>query len=802
MALPVEVNPIFEGNRYPIQRSLRFRKSVTAYLNRTFGAPTSQNTWTISFWVKRGILSSGMDLFSAGTSNRLEIILAANDTLQIADASTTFIVTNAVLRDPSSWYNIVIRANGSGAAFQVYINCVLTTNSTTNNLTTSYWNASGVVHYVGALGGFSSNYFDGYLAEIVFVDGQSLAPTSFGAYNEFGVWAAQKYGGTYGNNGFYLPFNDPTSATTLCYDRQLGYTDTSKNNWTPNNISVTAGPTYDAMTDVPPPSTIQNVAAGNYATFNPIDTSGTAGSIADGNLKLTGGSAAWYQSRCGFGMTSGKWYWEVTILSTNTSSNGITIGISNSSTLIAGYVAGSQTNTWIYNNNSSGRKNLNGTGSAYGIAYVTNDVVGVAFDADAGTLTFYVNNSSQGIAASSGLPNPAFPVVSCYGTDNVAINFGQRPFSYTPPSGFLPLNSNNLPAPTIPNGAKVMAATTYTGNATARTISPTTSGVSYGNNPLNTSFKPDFVWIKSRSNALNSGLMDSPRGPTKLLISNTTNAEQTLTDELTSFNVDGFSLGVSANGYTNYNTYTYVGWQWNAGSGSSTIPSGGSITPTGASINVSAGFSVITYTAPVGTSTDTIPHGLGVGPSFIIVKCRVTSAVYNSWGVYHSSLGATKYLELNTNVAAGTASTWWNNTAPTPSVFSVGSQFLEDNSTYVAYCWTPISQYSSFGSYTGNGSTDGPFIFTNMRPRWIMVKRTDLSEGWEILDTSRNTYNAVNSLLEANTVNAEITNTSRDTDYLSNGFKIRNSSNAMNASGGTYVYAAFAENPFKLALAR
>jgi len=238
----------------------------------------------------------------------------------------------------------------------------------------------------------------------------------------------------------------------------------------------------------------------------------------------------------------------------------------------------------------------------------------------------------------------------------------------------------------IPDGRTVMAATLYTGTGAAASISNAVNGVS---------FQPDWVWIKSRSNALNSGLMDSVRGATKLLISNATNAEQTLTDELTSFNTNGFSLGVSSNGYTNYSPYTYVGWNWKAG-GTAVSNTAGSITSS-VSPNTTAGFSVVTWTGTA--SGATVGHGLGVAPKMIIIKNR--SSVAN-WAVWHTSYGGstnTDYQYLNDTMAkgGGGAANNWNGTAPTSSVFSVGDTAASNGSSalMVAYVFCAVAGYSA-----------------------------------------------------------------------------------------------------------
>ena len=280
---------------------------------------------------------------------------------------------------------------------------------------------------------------------------------------------------------------------------------------------------------------------------------------------------------------------------------------------------------------------------------------------------------------------------------------------------------------------------------------------------------------------------------TKALISNSSNAETTDVQGLTAFNTNGFTVGTD----TNYNklSATYVGWQWQAGQGSSSSNTNGSITST-VSVNASAGFSVATYTSSgAAGSAATVGHGLGVAPAFIIVKSRNDTF---SWQVYHVSLGNANSLNLNLTSASG-ASTVWNNTTPTSSVFSIASVINYTPDTYVAYCWTPIAGYSAFGSYTGTANADGPMIYTGFKPKLIMTKRTDSTSAWYLFDSARNPYNVVDGELAANTSGAEATGSS-DFDFLSNGFKCRNTSAGTNASGGTYIYMAFAANPFKNSL--
>jgi hypothetical protein len=302
------------------------------------------------------------------------------------------------------------------------------------------------------------------------------------------------------------------------------------------------------------------------------------------------------------------------------------------------------------------------------------------------------------------------------------------------------------------------------------------------------------VWIKGRNNATNNNLTDSVRGVTKLLFSNSTAAEATFSGGLSSFDSGGFSLASGGDTGFSASGYTYVAWQWKAG-GTAVSNTAGSITSS-VSANTTAGFSVCTFTAQ-SSGTATVGHGLGVAPSMIILKSR---AIVDAWAVYHISLGNTNYLTLNTTNASIANSVLWNNTSPTSTVFTLGTGFV-GNGSEVAYCFAPVAGYSAFGSYTGNGSADGPFVYLGFRPRYILIKKTDTAgNNWFVWDTSRDTYNPEQNYLWPNSSSAEGVDVALDA--LSNGFKIRVTSANYNGSGGTYIYACFAEVPFKFANSR
>ena len=515
---------------------------------------------------------------------------------------------------------------------------------------------------------------------------------------------------------------------------------------------------------------------GNYCTMNPLANGGLT--LSNGNLDISRATASWKNARGTIAYpASGKWYWEYTCSSVSDSTNGPKVGIVVSQASLDD--PGGDAFGWAYLGYNATIWN-NGVPSAYGATYTNGDVIGVAFDADAGTLVFYKNGASQGTAFSSLSSGPYFPVLGIYGTGSGSANFGQRAFAY-PVSGFKALVDTNLPTPVVAKPNTVMDVVLYTGNGSTQTI----SGLA---------FSPDFVWYKSRVSAVfNHGLFDIVRGAQNFLASNSTAAELGSIAGVSAFNSDGFTLGSDAGGNTS--TASMVAWAWDAGT-STVTNTAGSITSQ-VRANVSAGFSVVTYTAP-SSGAWTTGHGLGVAPQFIITKSR--SNAY-SWGTYHVSIGNTGRLDLNTtNAVTTTQNAAWNNTSPTSTVFSVGSDWAGSGITYVAYCFAPVVGYSSFGSYVGNGSSDGVFVYTGFRPRWIMLKRSDSTESWIIIDAVRDAYNLSANNLFPNLSIAE--QGSASLDILSNGFKLRSTTTGGNVSGGTYIFAAFAESPFQYARAR
>lgn len=336
---------------------------------------------------------------------------------------------------------------------------------------------------------------------------------------------------------------------------------------------------------------------------------------------------------------------------------------------------------------------------------------------------------------------------------------------------------------TIDKPSKYFNTVLWTGNGGTQTI----TGVG---------FQPSLVWGKSRSVNYEQSWIDFIRGGTKYLFSNGVSAESTDANAITSFNSDGFSIGSSPY-IGNANGATYVGWNWLA-SNSTVSNTSGTLTST-VSNNPTAGFSILTYTGN-GSSGATVGHGLGTTPACYIVKCRNTGGT--NWSMYHQSLGNTKAMVF-TATAARTSSAYWNNTSPTSTVFSLGNDVDPNGSgyTYVAYCFAQIKGYSKFGSYIGNASsTSGPFIYTGFKPAFVIIKSSTVTgiSRWMMKDNKRNTYNIVANNLQIDTNSIENTDANDYADFLSNGFRITATSTSANTnnSGETYIYLAFAENPF------
>ena len=782
-----------QGGFYPyqIEQSLRFNDDDSAYLSRTFPSAGNRKTWTWSGWVKRGNLTGArMGVFTstdAGGASYTGLEIDPTNGLRVYDNNSGGeFLTSAVFRDTSSWYHILWAVDTTQATstdrLKIYVNGVQIASFV--SITYPTLNADTRVniaaqHSIGSWNPTIAHPFDGYMAEVNFIDGTALDPTSFGE-TKSGIWVPKAYSGSYGTNGFYLSFADSAAIG----DDLSG----NANDWTANNL-VSADVLLDSPTQ-------------NWAVLNStIRQYSAVDFTSDGNLKYQVGAngGATDVIFATIPMPSGKWYCEVLI---NATATGQWIGVSSNITAagLGTFGAGVRNPGYAYRVSSGNKCNNDNVGVAYGTSSTVNDIIGIAMDADAGSIEFFKNGVSLGVAF-TGMTNAGGGWL--FGADSdpngsFTFNFGQSAFTYTPPTDFLPLNTANLPDPVIDPAqddvpADYFNTALYTGTGATQSI----TGVG---------FQPDWVWFKRRGAVENHWLTDAVRGSTKGLFSNLTDAEATRTDQLTSFDADGFSLGADAAGYTNISGQSYVAWNWLAGNGTASNTSG-SITST-VSVNQKAGFSVVGYTGN-GSLQQTVGHGLGAAPKMVIVKNRDESdATFDHWWVYHSGTSnpPNRALKLSgTDAEISSTVYWWNN--PTDTVFGLANtsdaRYTNDNTRdYIAYCFAEVEGYSKIGSYTGNGSTDGPFVYCGFRPAWVLVKRTDAVENWHLLDEKRDPFNFMDNELYANLSNAEGVIGSDRIDFVSNGIKVRTSNGGYNASGGTYIFACFAEQPFKFSNAR
>ena len=578
-------------------------------------------------------------------------------------------------------------------------------------------------------------------------------------------------------------------------------------------------------------------SSGNFCTYSSTNVQGPAGSgtytATKGNLggTTTSGSATWVGTT--FGLPSGKWYWEAR--STGATSGWPRVGFHS---MGAGGDSISSLTTEDSNNLSSLRIVHNsGCGvGPFGSTSVTEitgsvssgDIVQIAIDVDAGKIWYGVNNTylesgnpATGANAiddyTAATYNPVMPCVGTYNSQALPdLNFGQDDtfagaissagnadgngfgaFKYSPPSGFLSLCSANLPISDDIDPAqtdddipqKQFGVVTWTGDGTT---SRAITGLG---------FQPDFIWFKSRGSAFSNRLYDTSRGISstggKRLFSNTNAVEsnQTSGQDVSAVGADGFTLGASSNLYTNDTNDggIHVAWAWKANGGTTATDSTGTITSS-VQANTKGGFSIVTYTG-TGTAA-TIGHGLGKAPELIFVKNRDAT---DDWAVYHVSNGNTHYMILNSN-GGKTDNTYWNDTSPTSSVFSIGTDHKLNASTekYVSYCWAPIEGYSKFGVYTSNQNADGPFNYTGFRPKMIFVKMVVSGDGWGVWDSERSPTNVMDEMLRWDSSNARATGSPYQVDFLANGFKVRTDNAQMNHNSyDPYIWGAWGDVPYK-----
>ena len=743
------------------------------YLTRTPGTAGNRKTWTYSTWIKRASLGSNQ-VFTPGalgsTGGGYYVQFESGDMLTwfAYYTGTSWIgrlTPNALYRDPTAWMNIVIVFDSTQATASDRLSLFVNGTKISSFSVESYpaQNVDGPTnnnqqHWLGC-NVSTAQFYNGYLAECVMLDGyRSTDATEFGKYDTNGNWVPVDPSGlTFGTNGFWLDFADSAD---------LG-NDVSGNgnDWTPTSMSAANStsdrPADDADNDV-----------GNYATINPLgNSSGGIGSaiLSIGNRRITNENGV--TTHPCIEVSSGKWYFEAFIenVGANPPYNRIHVTKHDNSA------------QYMYRQN--GDKETGGLPSSYGNSWTTNDYIGCSVDMDAGKIWF----SKNGVWQNSGDPvagtGEAFSGISglvyfgCIVVTNsiTVLNFGQTAYQYSAPTGFKNLHTANLPAPTVTNPSVYFSTLTYAGDSSSRA--------------LDAGFAADFAWLKARSHAFNHVIFDRVRGGGGLF------TNSTAVEDLgygSTWGATGVTVG--AWNETNISGVTYVGWFLKAG-GAGSSNTDGSITST-VSAAAHGGFSIGTYTGTGASAT--VGHGLSSTPAMIIVKDRDAA---NEWSVYHSALGPGKDLQLESSANANNNAALWDNTAPTASVFSVSTIARQNASgnSLVFYAFAKTPGLIGIGSYTGNGSTDGPYVVvedggSGFRPAFVLIKNSSTGYDWQIVDATRDTYNPANKNLSPNLITAE--GSGLNIDFTANGFKLRVSSNSVNASGNTYIYLAFAEYPF------
>jgi len=781
---------------FEISNSLRFNGS-TSFLARTPSSTGNRRTFTYSCWFKIGDPSEFQVLLGAGDydggAGAFRLVIGGTGRILLEDFDQpggsynlrwNIPDTQMVLVDPASWYNAVlsIDTTPSTPVIKLFINGTDITSSFTNKLATPSQNdqlfisVSGEPIRVG-YDQLGNKYHNGYLQECVYLDGTAVSDASdFGELKE-NIWIPKNYsGGSFGTNGFRLEMKQ--SGTGTASASTVG-ADTSGNN---NHMTSTDIASTDHMSDS---------CTNNFCVMNPIGHSdgATPGTLSAGNLVVNTGDAKTITYGTFAIPTSGKYYFEVTAGTTNSTQLGLAVRRD-----------GSTFRSFAYRANGDSVTNTTVSAVAPFASFTSGDVIGVAVDSDTPDVEFFKNGSSQGsinidFSLDSGDLFPFVTDTNSSASCIVTFNFGATAFAQTVPSGFdKKLSTADLPSPAVgdpeeaENPTDYFSIKTYTGNGSTQSI----TGVG---------LQSDWTWIKNRSAADAHALTDSVRGVTKELQSNATSAESTNADGLTAFGADGFSLG--DDDIYNTNTESYVSWNWKAGTAfSNDAGSNGATITSSGSTNQEAGFSIVSYSGN-STSGATVFHNLSASVAMIIVKDRSEA---RAWCVYHKELADDNKLNLNSTGAAALPGTLqFDTSANTTSVFGLGNNTATNNSSenYIAYVFSEKSGYSKFGSYVGNGDADGTFIFLNFRASWILIKRTDSADDWMIVDTARADVvdrNPVDNILESNTSDAE--ESGLPCNFNSNGFKIKTTDAAFNADGGNYIYMAFADQPLKFANSR
>jgi hypothetical protein len=738
-----------------------FDGSAGTKITGTIGTALGSGDFTVEMFIEKTTTESQEALFSfGGSSGTFETDSGAK--VRYQDGSTYGSAIAANDRTHIAW----VRDNSKG---YIYVDGTLVSPSSGISDTTNY---TATAFAIGSRPD-NGEPFTGYIDNLRVVVGTAVYTSNF---------TVPSTPLTAVTNTKLLTLTSPTLADTSGQSVSL----------TNSGVVDEAGPGKDVLFDVPTNGTQSDTGAGGevsgcYATLNPLQA--ITNSPTNGNLDIAGSSTDTYTKSVSTIYidpedTTG-YYCEFTVATTGTNPTGHIqlipqLNVTNNGKGETGGVGlgmrGSGAgNRWYKLTDQSSSTDT-------GVSHANGQVIGVAVKN--GKLYMSINNTWVLSGNPATESNPLYSSLSglkgflCGTTDGSwQCNWGQRPFSYPAPSGYRPVSSASLPTPTIADGSAYFDTALYTGNGSTQTVSG-----------LNMS--PDLVWMKTRSQANDHVLVDSVRGVGARLFPNDTIAENTQSTSLTSFNSDGFSLGSHSS--VNQNNVTHVAWAWDAGS-STVSNTDGSITAS-VRANQTAGFSIVKYTGKSGGGS--WGHGLSAAPDFILFK-RYTSS--QNWFTWFREADGT-YLEFEGINDPRAAFSSRNNVTATSTTITLPNQAEYTNDTgssYIAYCVSNINGYSQAGFYDGNGLSDGVFVNTKFAVRFLMIKQTNGSNGWFIWDTARDSLNPNTALFSANANNAEQSQANHAIDFLSNGFKARDSNGAFNSSSGEYAYLAFASNPFQ-----
>ena len=767
-----------DATGYVIENSLRFNPPDSAHMDLTFGTPTSQKKFTLSWWTKRtDLTATDVKMFSCTDGNDHQMQFLTAGQLSFVDATGTVNqVTTQKFLDPSAWYHFVWSmdtSRGNGDRSQIFVNGVRITSFSTNNQPGSGadvpgWN-SACAHKIGEdhNGG---NFFNGLMAEIVWIDGQGLLADSFGEYDSNGGWRAISIADqslTFGDNGYYLQMEIVESS-----GNGPG-TDTSGegNHWAASGIA-------DNDTLLDSPSDDADNFIGNYATMSPITPCGvTALTLENGNLTAHSEAASYEGAVASIPFpTTGKWGVQITLTGAVGGSNEFQICLGRdkagvpqqSRTHFAPADAGSYTMFGL-GNLSDGVYAFEYEGAGVqthhtGTAPVSTDVLEYLYDADANTMLIKVEGSNFGSALGSIPANVEYWLcISAFNTE-CDVDFGQQ--GYEPSdSDYKTLCTANLPAPAIKDPSAAMNVQTFTGTGSE-------NARAFGGN---TALSPNAVWVRDHSGSSDWNFVDTLRGVTKELPKNTEAGENTVVQGVKSFNSDGVTLGSDAQYNTNTSENTLVGFKEGA----------------------TEGFDIVTYTGNA-SGTQSISHSLGVKPGFIMVMRRDTGAATFAW---HTALTGDNFnIPISepgsVNAAAETSSSSYFAASHSSSVFVVDNAGNTNGGSYLAYLYADVPGYQKHGSYLGNANAaNGTFVWCGFRPRAVIIRRFDGNRNGYWYDTGQNPFNTVTDGLNFGR-NVAMETSLIDIDILSNGFKLRVSATDINGAVPKNLFSAWAEAPF------